>query len=766
MKRKILSAFCLSAAILAAVLPASAEQRTVNYQGRLSNADGTPVVGTKAMEFAFFDVLTGGKPLEDFSEAQSVEVVNGIFNVLIGSETTPDGVPVSIFNEYETVYLGVMIDRVELMPRKLITWAPKAMVAEVAGYAADADKLDGYNSTQFAAAAHSHTLAQIASDADVLEAVKRVDGSGSGLDADRLDGQDSTAFSPAAHNHDSRYVNLTGDIMTGHLTMSGNNVVNVGTITGYGGTLQISNSAAVNSSLDVGWDATIARILQVAPSGIGGVKVGVLERFIANEDIGVGGSLRADSSLYLGSSKSHGNIYSEDTAGNEVLKFDANAGSLAIGSENQAGSINLKNSSGTATVSAYGHSGNISATGKITAERGVEGTGVTGANYLPPLAPVPAVPGVRGVGTAGGAITPGAAGVEAVGGGGVLIGSADIALRTLGGLFFLDHDSYGLYMVPGDGSSDPAMNVRRYGSTGTSQPLMAFNGNVRMANANDRLQFMTASGSIWSLYGNSTADSKRLSVIGPSNGELYMDAANGTILLGGYSDVTVKIPGVIDGGINVKRDASGGVSASAVRSENTNANGIAVYGLVDSTDTCSVFVNKGTGDLIRGFSGPTGGALVFQVTNAGRVICNELQITGGADLAEPFDTTTPEAEPGMVMSIDPDRTGSLRIAGKAYDRAVAGIVSGANGIKPGVTMRQQDTPADGTLPIALTGRVYCWADASYGAIEPGDTLTTSNTPGHAMKATDFSRAQGATIGKAMSSLPEGRGLVLVLVNLH
>jgi hypothetical protein len=45
-------------------------------------------------------------------------------------------------------------------------------------------------------------------------------------------------------------------------------------------------------------------------------------------------------------------------------------------------------------------------------------------------------------------------------------------------------------------------------------------------------------------------------------------------------------------------------------------------------------------------------------------------------------------------------------------------------------------------------------------------LTTSNTPGHAMKAADAVKAQGAIIGKAMTGLKEGKGLVLVLVNLQ
>ena len=66
-------------------------------------------------------------------------------------------------------------------------------------------------------------------------------------------------------------------------------------------------------------------------------------------------------------------------------------------------------------------------------------------------------------------------------------------------------------------------------------------------------------------------------------------------------------------------------------------------------------------------------------------------------------------------------------------------------------------------PIALTGRVWCWCDASNRAIEPGDRLTTSATPGYAMKVTDNQRAIGAVIGKAMTPLADGRGLVLVLV---
>lgn len=74
--------------------------------------------------------------------------------------------------------------------------------------------------------------------------------------------------------------------------------------------------------------------------------------------------------------------------------------------------------------------------------------------------------------------------------------------------------------------------------------------------------------------------------------------------------------------------------------------------------------------------------------------------------------------------------------------------------------------ASGEYPVALTGRVYCKADASQAAIEPGDLITTSDLPGHGMKVDDPSRAHGAIIGKAMTGLESGQGLVLVLVSLH
>ena len=147
--------------------------------------------------------------------------------------------------------------------------------------------------------------------------------------------------------------------------------------------------------------------------------------------------------------------------------------------------------------------------------------------------------------------------------------------------------------------------------------------------------------------------------------------------------------------------------------------------------------------------------------------CSSITIKGGSDLAEPFKFSSGEDQvpKGAVVVIDEQNPGRLKMSDRAYDTRVAGVVSGANGIQPGIQMEQQGL-LEGGKNVALTGRVYVQADASNGAIKPGDLLTTSNTPGYAMKIKDHVRAQGSILGKAMTGLEKGRGMVLVLVTLQ
>jgi len=105
--------------------------------------------------------------------------------------------------------------------------------------------------------------------------------------------------------------------------------------------------------------------------------------------------------------------------------------------------------------------------------------------------------------------------------------------------------------------------------------------------------------------------------------------------------------------------------------------------------------------------------------------------------------------------------GALQPSQQAYDKKVAGVISGAGDYKPGIVLDKQ--PSQNTrMPIALLGKVYCKVDAQYAPIEVGDLLTTSPTSRSCMKADDPFKAFGAVIGKALRPLEAGQGLIPIL----
>lgn len=139
-------------------------------------------------------------------------------------------------------------------------------------------------------------------------------------------------------------------------------------------------------------------------------------------------------------------------------------------------------------------------------------------------------------------------------------------------------------------------------------------------------------------------------------------------------------------------------------------------------------------------------------------------VLANADCAEEFEIASgAEVSPGTVMVIDDD--GRLIPSARPYDRRVAGIVSGADGFHPAIVLGHRPGESH-RLPIALTGQVACNVDAGRAPIQVGDLLTSSTTPGHAMKAADPHRAFGAVIGKALRPLSSGRGAIPVLVALQ
>ena len=102
----------------------------ISYQGKLMQPSGAPVPdGTKSMQFAIYDVPTGGTAL--WSETNdSVQVKGGLFSVLLGSVVN---LPANIFDA-SSRFFGVKVGSdPEMAPRQQIASSAFAFRAEVAG---------------------------------------------------------------------------------------------------------------------------------------------------------------------------------------------------------------------------------------------------------------------------------------------------------------------------------------------------------------------------------------------------------------------------------------------------------------------------------------------------------------------------------------------------------------------------------------------------------------------------------------------------------
>jgi Head domain of trimeric autotransporter adhesin len=160
------------------------------------------------------------------------------------------------------------------------------------------------------------------------------------------------------------------------------------------------------------------------------------------------------------------------------------------------------------------------------------------------------------------------------------------------------------------------------------------------------------------------------------------------------------------------------------------------------------------------------------------------------DLAEYIYDTQANTEAADVVVADALNKESVIKSSKPYQTAVVGVIS----TKPHMTMGMEllvdektGEPLKNAKPstrLALTGRVPVKVTNENGAIVAGDLLTTSSTPGHAMKwslldvtkAKDFEelktilaeneRRRNAIIGKALESHTGGTGKIMVLISLQ
>jgi hypothetical protein len=272
------------------------------------------------------------------------------------------------------------------------------------------------------------------------------------------------------------------------------------------------------------------------------------------------------------------------------------------------------------------------------------------------------------------------------------------------------------------------------------------------------------------IYGKSTSTSGGAGVMGEGVGPgvigksqtwmgVYGETTSTTGGAGVWGEHKANGTGTVgksDGGVGVwgTSDTNEGVHAET-KSPGTAA--VAAYNLNPNGTGAALFAKK-EGNV--GHAGFFDGD-VFVTGNVG--VGGDITLVN-ADCAEEFDiAAATEAESGVVMVLDEDA--KLQACRQGYDRRVAGVVSGAGDYRPGIVLDKQRGLA-GRAPIALLGKVFCKVDAGHGAIAIGDMLTTSPTPGHAMRADDRPEAFGAIIGKALRPWIEGCGLIPILVCLQ
>jgi hypothetical protein len=274
------------------------------------------------------------------------------------------------------------------------------------------------------------------------------------------------------------------------------------------------------------------------------------------------------------------------------------------------------------------------------------------------------------------------------------------------------------------------------------------------------------------IYGYNTAGGyagnfqQGIIVIGNIDAEASVNIAKTLAVNGGALNVTKNAPGALGPAITLTN--TGGEQNAATAIDMSTYPPVSTGTYNPSARIQAVDVGNFTNDIVffanKSGAGNSGLVETMRITSAGTLkVANDITLAN-ADCAEEFDVADSlGVEPGTVMVIGDDE--ALRPSSQPYDPRVAGVVSGGGDYKPALLLDRRDTSRKRS-PVALVGKVCCKVDTQYGQIKVGDLLTTSPTPGHAMKATDRDRAFGAVIGKALQPLMSGQGLVAILVALQ
>ena len=330
--------------------------------------------------------------------------------------------------------------------------------------------------------------------------------------------------------------------------------------------------------------------------------------------------------------------------------------------------------------------------------------------------------------------------VELDGGTGRVRATSQVDVRTAGGQLRVRLNADGTITVGGEGAGG-RLNLRNSaGDTG-----IALNGSTAIVT-------LGGDGTAGQLLIRDAADELAIHLNGQTGAAALGASGNaGNLFVKDQQGENIIVMNGETGNMALGRDGNGGDLI-----------------LKDDNGEDTVVLRGTTANLGLGRDGRAGN--LFVKNDAGANVIHLSGQTGDiwlttADCAEEFAVHgAPETlEAGTVMVIgDGER---LQPSRGAYDRRVAGVLSGAGDCRPGILLGRQPERED-RRPLALVGKAYCKVDAGYGPVAIGDLLTTSDTPGHAMRASDPLRAFGSVIGKALQPLSSGQGLIPILIALQ
>ncbi len=290
-----------------------------------------------------------------------------------------------------------------------------------------------------------------------------------------------------------------------------------------------------------------------------------------------------------------------------------------------------------------------------------------------------------------------------------------------------------------DLTADPSFIAATTGPAGPRGPVGM---PERVGLAPGRFSFQNTSGATVAVMGQDETGRGHAQIYGQSGASVaYLGTDNGT-----------------EGSVRV-RDTSGSAEVSVKAGRQSS--------------TVAISTNQGQEAFLRTRNGQSAEMGVTNRSGDGGVVLRSqggfgaIQINGMMvhDFAEVFELVSRAGvAPGTVMSIA-GPSGRLGPSTWAYDPSVIGVVSGAGGLRPGLTI---GTREDGSndLPVAMSGQVFVRVNGEGGPIQVGDLLVASTTRGVAMRGGDVTRLPGAVIGKAMgtvSQFPNGEALIRMFV---